>query len=73
MAADTAETFITVNGHRMDWKAGMTVRDVLLAMDYRFPLLVIRVNGKLIPRGSYDRTSVPERAVMDVLHLMSGG
>jgi len=73
MAADTAGAFITVNGLRMDWTAGMTVRDVLVAMDYRFPLLVIRVNGTLVPRGSYDRAAVPEHAVMDVLHLMSGG
>jgi len=51
----------------------MTVRDVLKARNYIFPLLVVTVDGRLVPRGAYDVTEVPRGAVVKVVHLMSGG
>lgn len=64
---------IEVNGEKMAWREGMTVRDVLLERRFRFPLLIIRIDGVLVPREAYDRTEVPDGSVVDVLHLMSGG
>lgn len=64
---------ITVNEDEIAWHAGMTVSDVLAARNFVFPLLVINVNGALIKRERYDRTQVPEGAVVSVVHLMSGG
>lgn len=64
---------ITVNGDKIDWVEGMTVRDVIKAVDYKFPLLITRINGKLIPRDTYDTTEVPDNAILDIIHLMSGG
>ena len=43
-----------MNGDPLDWHEGMTVRDVLKAKNYIFKLLIVTVNGTLIPRGSYD-------------------
>lgn len=51
----------------------MTVRDVIKAVDYKFPLLITRINGKLIQRDDYDTTVVPDGAILDIIHLMSGG
>lgn len=51
----------------------MTVRDVIKAVNYKFPLLITRINGRLIPRNTYDTTPVPDGAVLDIIHLMSGG
>ncbi len=64
---------IRVNGEDLDWSDGMTVRDVLRLLDYRFPLLITRIDGRLISRPDYDTTEVPDGAIMDVIHLMSGG
>ncbi|MBC8428650.1 MAG: sulfur carrier protein ThiS [FCB group bacterium] len=64
---------IIVNGDRVDWVEGMTVRDVIKAVDYKFPLLITRINGKLIQRDDYDTTVVPDGAILDIIHLMSGG
>lgn len=64
---------IRVNGEDLDWSEGMTVRDVLRLLDYRFPLLITRIDGRLISRPDYDTTEVPDGAIMDVIHLMSGG
>ena len=64
---------ITVNGIKLDWYEGKTVRDVIQEMNYLFPLLIARINGKLIPRNKYDSTEIPDKATVDIIHLMSGG
>lgn len=64
---------IEVNGDSLEYHNRMTIRDILEIKNYKFPLLIIRINGVLIPRDKYDSTIVPDKAVVDVLHLMSGG
>lgn len=64
---------ITVNGHSLDWQPGLTVRKMLQLMNYSFPMVVIKVNGKLVPKAEYDSYNVPEEAEVFVIHLMSGG
>lgn len=64
---------ITVNQEPLEHAAGMKVSDVLRLKNYRFPLLIIRVNGKHVPREEYHSTIVPDGADVQVLHLMSGG
>ena len=64
---------ITVNGNKIDWTPGMTVRDVLIVMNYTFRMLVVKVNGQLIKKADYDSSSVPDEAEVHVIHLISGG
>ena len=64
---------IQVKEEPLDWHEGMTVRDILRAKNYRFPMLIIHVNGLLIPKPDYDTTTVPDSAVVQVIHLISGG
>jgi len=64
---------ITVNGTPHPWRETMTVRDILVEKGYIFPLLITRIDGRLIPRDRYDDTPVPEGSTVDVIHLMSGG
>jgi sulfur carrier protein len=66
-------TRLVVNGDPLDWHEGMTVRDVLKAKNYIFRLLIVTVNGTLVPRGSYDEAPVPAGADVQVVHLISGG
>lgn len=66
-------TRLLVNDDLLEWQDGMTVRDVLVAKNYIFKLLVITVNGTLVPRGSYDEAPVPAGADVKVVHLISGG
>lgn len=66
-------TRLVVNGDPLDWHEGMTVRDVLTAKNYVFKLLIVTVNGTLVPRGSYDVAPVPAGADVKVVHLISGG
>lgn len=64
---------IKVNGEPLDWQDGLTVRGVLRARNYRFPLLVVTINDVLVSRPNYDTTEVPDGADVKVIHLMSGG
>lgn len=64
---------IRVNGDAIEWREGMTVRDVLVARNYKFPLIIVTVDGHLVRREAYDTTVVPDNATVRALHLMSGG
>ena len=64
---------ILVNEEPLDWHPGMTVREVLVAKNYRFPMLIIHVDDTLIPKADYDSATVPDGAVVKVIHLISGG
>ncbi len=64
---------ITVNGHRIEWEEGMTLRRVLERMNYTWRLLVIRVNGTLVRKEAWDTTLIPPDAEVSVFHLLSGG
>ena len=64
---------ITVNGDKLDWHDGMTIRDILNAKNYIFKMLVTKVNGTLVKRIDYDTTTVPDQADVKVIHLISGG
>ena len=64
---------ILVNEEPLDWHEGMTVRDILRAKNYRFPMLIIHVADALIAKQDYDTTTIPDGSVVKVIHLISGG
>jgi len=64
---------MTINGRAADRSGDITVRDLLKAEGFLFPLLIVKINGTYVPRESYETTIVPENAEVHVIHLMSGG
>ncbi len=64
---------ITVNQQARDWVEGETVTQLLARMKYTYPLVAVRIDGRLIPRSEYPKRTVPEDSVVEVIHLMSGG
>lgn len=64
---------IIVNGDPLAWTEGMTVRDVLKAKNYKFPMLIITIGETKVEPRDYDATPVPDGATVNVLHLLSGG
>jgi sulfur carrier protein ThiS len=57
----------------MPWRTGLTVADVLRERQFIFPLLVVSIDGRHVPREEFAATLVPDRATVVVVHLMSGG
>jgi sulfur carrier protein len=64
---------ITVNSSPLPWHDGMTVSDILKARNFIFRMIVVQVNGELVPRGAYEKTVVPDAADVQVIHMISGG
>lgn len=64
---------IEVNGEKIPWKQDMTIKDVLEACNYTYPMLVIKVNGKTVKKSQYSTFKVNDGDVVQVIHLMSGG
>jgi sulfur carrier protein len=62
-----------VNGDPLEWTPGMTVRDVLRAKNYKFPMIIVQVDERQVKPADYDTTPVPDGAVVQVIHLISGG
>jgi sulfur carrier protein len=64
---------IIVNNKKQDWKQDETVKELLKRMKYTFPLVVVKINGELIPRKKFSEVKIPENAKIDVIHMISGG
>ncbi|MGC9394415.1 MAG: sulfur carrier protein ThiS [Anaerolineae bacterium] len=65
---------ITVNKrHSLPWHEGMSVRDVLAAMKYTFPHIIVVINGTIVRHDAYDATPVPDNADVRVVHMIAGG
>jgi sulfur carrier protein len=64
---------IKVNGDQLNWTPGMTVADVLKAKNYVFPLLVVTVDGLHVKPSDYCDVVVHDEALVQVIHLISGG
>ena len=65
---------ITVNKHHtLPWTEGMTVRDVLSAMKYTFPHIIVVINGAVVRHDTYDTTTIPDDADVRVVHMIAGG
>lgn len=64
---------IRVNDDPLDWHAGMTVLDVLRVRNFKFPLLIVSIDGTFVPKSRYAQAVVPDGADVKVVHLISGG
>ena len=64
---------IHVNGDPLDWIPGMTVSDVLKIKNYCFPMLVVTIGNLHVQPSEYKTTVIPDGALVQVIHLISGG
>ena len=59
--------------YEVPWHKGMTVRDILKACKFTFPLVIVSINGDVVPRTEYDARRVEDSVDVKVVHLISGG
>jgi len=65
---------ITLNGEtEMLEAATLSIRGMLKAKGWSFPLIVVKVNGQLVSRSDWDKTTIGNGDVVEAAHLMSGG
>jgi thiamine biosynthesis protein ThiS len=65
---------IMVNGKfDVAWEEGMTVAQLLERLKFTFPLVMVSVDGVMVPRSEFDRYLIPQEATVQVLHMIAGG
>ena len=64
---------IEVNGRNITWVEGETIKQLLSRMRYTFPLVVVKIDQKVIPRKDFPDVVVPDNSRIDVIHMISGG
>ena len=64
---------IQVNGDPLAWTPGLTVRGVLQAKKYLFPMLIVTIDDCRVERADYESELIPDGSVVQVIHLLSGG
>jgi thiamine biosynthesis protein ThiS len=64
---------IEVNGRKVEWVENETIAQLLKRVRYTFPLVVVKINNKVIPRKDFSVTVVPDDSKIAVVHMISGG
>ena len=55
------------------WEEGMTVTELLKRLKFSFPLIIVSVDGVLVPKEEYATRQLPDEAEVKVLHMTAGG
>ena len=64
---------IQVNGKTVEWIENENIDQFLRRMKYTFPLVVVKINEKVIPKYDFIKTIIPDNSIIAVIHMISGG
>jgi thiazole synthase/sulfur carrier protein len=64
---------IEVNGKKVDWVQDETVKDLLKRVKYSFPLVVVKIDDKVVLRSDFSNVKIPNNSKVSVIHMISGG
>jgi sulfur carrier protein len=64
---------ITVNGEARRCPAGLALSDLLETLGYRPQLVVVEVNGVIVPRTDWPALVVGESDGLEVVTIVGGG
>jgi len=64
---------LEVNGRTVDWVENETVKQLLKRVKYTFPLVVVKINDKVVPRKDFTDVTVPDNSKIVVIHMIGGG
>ena len=64
---------IEVNSKKVDWVENETVTHLLKRMRYIFPLVVVKIDDKVVLKKDFSAVVVPDNSKVAVIHMISGG
>ena len=65
---------ITLNNRKESFSPQeMSITRIMEEKSFIFKMLIVKLNGTLIPRDSWTRTVVRDGDRLDIIHLVSGG
>jgi thiamine biosynthesis protein ThiS len=50
-----------------------SVRELLTMMKFTFPMIIIKINNRLIKKEDYERVFIGDGDQVEAIHLISGG
>jgi thiamine biosynthesis protein ThiS len=57
----------------LEWSPGMTITDALVALHFTHAVLVVSVNGALVPTDSYSNHALQDGDQVKAIHVIAGG
>lgn len=64
---------IKVDGKEREWEEDLTVQLLLKECKYTFPFIMVKINGKYIPKGKYKNTLIKDNDDVQFIHSILGG
>jgi sulfur carrier protein len=65
---------ITLNAGSETWaEDSLSIREILDRKRWSFPLIIAKLNGKLVERENYASCAVKDGDALELYHLVSGG
>jgi thiamine biosynthesis protein ThiS len=64
---------VTAKGKKIQWHQKLTVQEILNTLGYTFPLILVRVDDRVVKRAEWDSFLVPDGAVVEVQPIVAGG
>lgn len=64
---------ITAMGKKLEWREGLTIQDVLKALGYDYPRVLVRVDSQIIKRKAWGSFRIQDGSTVDVHRIMAGG
>ena len=65
---------ITLNKRKTNFEAEtITVTELFSRMKYTFPMIIVKINGRLIKKDQYDQSAIKDGDEVEAIHLISGG
>jgi sulfur carrier protein len=65
---------ITLNNRETVYNSPrLSVRELLATMNFSFPMIVVKVNERLVRKEQYDGVFVQDGDTVEAIHLISGG
>ena len=64
---------IQVAGKQIAWREGLTVSDLLDALDDPHPYAAVRINEHYVTRPDFENTIIPEDAEVYLIPMIAGG
>ena len=64
---------ITLNNREYPFSPGMTIQSLLKEKNFVFPLLIVKLNGRVVEDADFAATAVSDGDNVAVVHLLAGG
>ncbi len=64
---------ISVSGHKVPWREGITVADLLEEIKDPHPYAVVRINDRYVSKPNFDKTTIPDNSEVFLIPMIAGG